>query len=507
MSDSGSDSETTLTVRNLTATTVTLARIERCGSPSRRRRFRRLRFWRRGSQSEDDDDEDAAEPESVFVRIAPFETCHTEISVSRDEHIRLTFAAFRGKHVVHIPDPAGAGKDDDGGDDGSNGSEPCADSPFQLFPVYVRARAHLALYQVAADERAWMQHLPDEWRLSALSLPGTHNSPACHRAPPSVRCQASHPTVQLEHGVRFFDLRMHPLCAADDDERYGSGSGSGSDSSGSGSGSGSSSGSSSGSDSGDDAEDTLVLVHSVFPISFTGKKTFRKLLGAVVEFLQANPTETVLMSIKREGPGHHTDEQLSRILHEHYVGADSDMWYSGSAIPTLGEARGKIVLVRRFNLAADLPDTDDGFGIDGTGWADKAACATCSGETLCIQDFYEIGPDGGVDEKVQYVKDQIARAASTTHTLDEGSDAAAPLFLNFLSACNFFKLRAWPKDVAAKVNPRIVEYLACEHPSGEEEGGEDAGWSTGVLVCDWVGRRGDWDLVRSIVGMNARLLP
>jgi 1-phosphatidylinositol phosphodiesterase len=28
----------------------------------------------------------------------------------------------------------------------------------------------------------------------------------------------------------------------------------------------------------------------------------------------------------------------------------------------------------------------------------------------------------------------------------------------------------------------------------------------GIVVCDWVGRDDNWDLVRCIVGMNARLL-
>jgi 1-phosphatidylinositol phosphodiesterase len=28
---------------------------------------------------------------------------------------------------------------------------------------------------------------------------------------------------------------------------------------------------------------------------------------------------------------------------------------------------------------------------------------------------------------------------------------------------------------------------------------------TGVVVTDWVGHKDDWDLIRCIVGMNARL--
>lgn len=35
---------------------------------------------------------------------------------------------------------------------------------------------------------------------------------------------------------------------------------------------------------------------------------------------------------------------------------------------------------------------------------------------------------------------------------------------------------------------------------------KEGSWVTGVAVCDWVGLDGDWDLVRCIVGMNARLI-
>jgi 1-phosphatidylinositol phosphodiesterase len=33
----------------------------------------------------------------------------------------------------------------------------------------------------------------------------------------------------------------------------------------------------------------------------------------------------------------------------------------------------------------------------------------------------------------------------------------------------------------------------------------DGDGGVGIVVCDWVGRDDNWDLVRSIVGMNARL--
>ena len=37
-------------------------------------------------------------------------------------------------------------------------------------------------------------------------------------------------------------------------------------------------------------------------------------------------------------------------------------------------------------------------------------------------------------------------------------------------------------------------------------GGDISGdGGTGFVVCDWVGHKGNWDIVRCVVGMNARL--
>src|SRR5437667_39659 len=66
---------------------------------------------------------------------------------------------------------------------------------------------------------------------------------------------------------------------------------------------------------------------------------------------------------------------------------------------------------------------------------------------------------------------------------------------------NFWRVGCWPENIAAKLNPAIVDYLCRTHNVSEDVGDG----CTGIVVCDWVGRNGDWDLVRCIVGMNWRL--
>lgn len=354
---------------------------------------------------------------------------------------------------------------------------------FNFTAIYLAHSSHLTIYS-STNLSSWMRALKDETRLSALSIPGTHNSPTCHRALPSVRCQATSPPEQLQNGVRFFDIRLQPENPQDL------------------------------------TKDGLVLVHSVFPISLTGAKYFRDLVTEVLTFLDQNPSETVVMSVKREGTGNATDAQLSRILRDHYAG-DINHWFTAPRIPTLGEVRHKIVLIRRFGLDDSLKNEWGGAGwcIDAENWADNTPNATCPSGDVCVQDFYEVLDTQNIDKKLQYSVEHLARASQCVckfpepGVLDATSLPKQPFYINFLTASNFWKVDCWPEKIAAKLNPAIVEYLCTKHDEtegvdkseGEIEAVKLGDGGTGIVVCDWVGYKGDWDLVRCIVGMNAKL--
>lgn len=316
--------------------------------------------------------------------------------------------------------------------------------------------AHLSIFS-SSSLCCWMKELPSSTSLTALSIPGIHNTATCYRALPSVRCQAVSPQVQLANGVRFFDIRVQP--ASSHDPR----------------------------------DDNLILVHGVFPISLTGAKYFRDLLNATLNFLDENPSETVIMSIKREGYGQATDQQLSRILHEHYV-SKSDRWYTKPVVPSLGEARSKIVLMRRFALDDSLATLygGRGYGINAQRW--RYNCNHDTHGDVCVQDYSAVNETTHIDEKIRYATEHLARAG-----IRQGSLPGGKLYLNFLSGSNFWKMGCWPDRIAKRINPEVVSYLCRTHAKAEGAGG------TGVVVCDFVGDGDDWDLVRCIVGMNARL--
>ncbi|WEW60705.1 phosphatidylinositol-specific phospholipase C [Emydomyces testavorans] len=465
-----------LTIRNLTANPIELKQVERFAPLDIRKpdiknitkSFTTLLNNITRSANEVDSIAQGSESFSrtdVSVRVEPFTTVNTDIRAyenSEKERLKLTIEVEGERHEVQTPVPTSD----------SATMKALQDNPrFRLTGIYVTPESHLAVFS-SANLDSWMKELKDDTLLSALSIPGTHNSPTCHVAPPSVRCQAVSPREQLDNGVRFFDIRAHPQFP-DDPSR-----------------------------------DSLVLVHSAFPISLTGNKYFRDLVKEIEAFLERNPSETLIMSVKREGPGKHTDAQLSKILYDHYA-KDPFKWYTEPKVPTLAEARGKIVLVRRFDLEDSLRQewNGRGWGIDASGWADNTPHALCPSGHICVQDFYEVLETENIDKKIEYVNAQLARAATLRYPCgilsSEGDDNGDrnPFYVNFLSASNFWKVQTWPEKIAAKLNPATVDYICRKHHENEE-----GDWSTGILVCDWVGLDGDWDLVRCIVGMNSKLM-
>lgn len=416
--------------------------------------------------------------QDVDIRVGPFSTQRTEISTAeRGPHdvLRLTLEAGGQRYRTDIPGPKNESQPLLP-IDGDNGPK------LSVTAVYLPEQSYLALFS-SDNLQAWMRELKDGTPLSALSLPGTHNSPTHHRALPSVRCQAVSPREQLANGVRFFDVRVQPEDPA--------------------------------------GSDKLILVHSVFPISVTGSKYFREeLLSQVFEFLDANPSETLVMSVKREGTGNATDQQLSTILYDHYTSKEPHRWYTDPRIPSLGAARGKIVLMRRFGVDGVVRDAgmrdhgDHGdvgpWAIDASTWADNTAFDQQT--SIAVQDFYEVLETENIEKKLQVAQDMLVRAAGNVaklpgiNTDKDYPEPAGPFFVNFLTASNFWKVGCWPERIAAKLNPGIVRFLCQEFGGAVERGEAEGDAQTGIVVTDWCGADGDWDLIRCIVGMNARLM-
>lgn len=404
----------------------------------------------------------------VSINLPPFTVVPTDIKTvinKPNERLRLTFQTeLGGKHQMYCPVPT------------EETASLVALSPnpkLRFTGVFLPETSFVALFETSHLE-SWMKDIPDNTPLGVLSIPGTHNSPTCHNAPPSVRCQAVSPLEQLNNGVRFFDIRVQVP------EPY------------------------------DANSDKLYLVHSVFPIALSGTKHFRDLYNTILQFLKDHPSETLILSLKREGTGKGTDEQLSRILKNNYTNPRE--WFTEPRVPTLGEVRGRIVLLRRFVLEEPLRQEwgGRGWGIDAHVWADNTPNAMCPSGDACVQDFYEVLEKPSIEKKIQYARDHLERSGCCVFD-HHNSQAQAqdgkkfPLYINFLSASNFWKVGTWPEKIAAEVNPAVTSHLCQRHMLGDQGRVKDGDWSTGIVVTDWVGLGGDWDIARSIVGMNAKL--
>jgi len=344
-----------------------------------------------------------------------------------------------------------------------------------------------------------MAGIPDMMPLSALSIPGTHNSHTHYRALPSVRCQHVDVKTQLDNGIRFLDIRLQPVHATDTTKK------------------------------------DLYLVHGAFPVSLTGPKYFEPVLETCYDFLVAHPSETILISLKREGIGNATDEHLAHILDKHYITPHSSKWYTAPWTPYLGAVRGKLILLRRYNTTvtaspATPTPTKPTTGIDATAWPHNAthalfpSHAPTSSTQLCLQDACDLQHPTLLPTKIAHCTAHLARAASLTHPIPGATTDAtnpvppAPLHLNFLSASNFWNKRCWPGSVARVVNRSAEEWVCGAHhlEEGAEGGGsggrgkrrrKEGDGGTGIVVMDWVGEgAGGWDLVRLIVGCNMGVL-
>lgn len=317
-----------LTIRNLTSTPLELKLVERYALPNTSSHYGGfLRNWAGGatngthiSSPHIAEHSQSFESQEASIAVASFQTLPTDVKFAEKspphEKLRLTFEVENQRYRIDVP----SSKIE------SQTLIPLSThAKLQFTGVFHQQQAHLTVYS-SANPQSWMQMLKDATPLSACSIPGTHNSPAYYRALPTVRCQAVSPRQQLENGVRFFDIRVQIDSPT---------------------------------------SPRLALVHAVFPVSLTGPKYLRDLLNDIFAFLDENPSETLLMSLKREGVGSFSDQDLGRILHDHYTtGKDADRWYVDPDIPTLGQVRGKIVLMRRFAI-------DDAMRAlhDARGWA------------------------------------------------------------------------------------------------------------------------------------------
>lgn len=283
---------------------------------------------------------------------------------------------------------------------------------------------------------SWMRYIPDDASVMSLSVPGTHNSCCVHGLLGLGKTQELDLADQLNAGIRFLDIRfMH-------------------------------------------YQDNLCVHHDVV----CTEKSYVDILTICFNFLRQYPSETILMSVDDES---RFDDALGKFAPSHIVcklpmadtasrGKNSrsfqdtfnaktwecieglPLFYNFTAVPPgdsvlaspaltsetkLGEVRGRIILLRRFEGSRDV-------GFDLSYWPEDQCFRNLAPPFYDIEDRYQ---NPGEEDKFNFVVDHIEKARSG----DPGE-----LYITFssavgLTACSYSK----------KINPRLSDHLA-ESPSG-----------------------------------------
>lgn len=219
-------------------------------------------------------------------------------------------------------------------------------------------------YSSYVDGPCWMSHVNDDKYLDELSIPGTHDSGTCSvdndTEPQSsqVKCQQDYIPTQLLEGIRYFDIRLGK-----------------------------------GNDPGICHGDFYLFKKDGYYLHLSD------VIGYFKTFLSENPREALIMLASR-GNDEATDDSVTTAFAK--VMADNpDLFYTSSRVPTLGEVRGKIVLLRRFRLDGDSVSGHT-WGLDLTEWDDKIKAHSDSATMCLVQDARGFEAAGETGDKEPY---------------------------------------------------------------------------------------------------------
>ena len=219
-------------------------------------------------------------------------------------------------------------------------------------------------YSSYVDGPCWMSHVDDDKYLDELSIPGTHDSGTCSvdndTEPQSsqVKCQQDYIPTQLLEGIRYFDIRLGK-----------------------------------GNDPGICHGDFYLFKKDGYYLHLSD------VIGYFKTFLSENPREALIMLASR-GNDEATDDSVTTTFAK-VMDDNPDLFYTSSRVPTLGEVRGKIVLLRRFRLDGDSVSGHT-WGLDLTEWDDKIKAHSDSATMCLVQDARGFEAAGETGDKEPY---------------------------------------------------------------------------------------------------------
>ena len=225
---------------------------------------------------------------------------------------------------------------------------------------------------------SWMQSIPDSTKLSQMTIPGTHNSCALH----GICCaqtQSWSLPEQMKAGLRFFDIRLRLY------------------------------------------NNTLRAFHEFVD----QKDTFDKILSYALDFLEQNPSESILYEIITENKAKNCEKSMPEMYEEYTKDIkDKIIEYKNKDV-TMGDIRGKILMINVFGRSTKF--------IPG----------------FLIQNYWSVKWRFDINKKKRKIKENIHRALAF-----KNDDR---IFLNYLSCSSDYAMMT-PYTAAKKCNEIALRY-------------------------------------------------
>lgn len=286
----------------------------------------------------------------------------------------------------------------------------------------------------------------DDLYLSEMNIPGTHDSATAFVSMENTaRCQSQTIENQLSQGIRLLDIRLSKS-----------------------------------------AKD-FYLVHSLADCFADKEKAVRLTFGEVLSvckaFLRNNPDELIILSIKQDRGI--MSKKFFPAFYDRYIKGDEESWFLENQVPTIGQCRGKLVLMRRCKVKRSY---EKAFlcGLDFSFWKDqakkkqKAEKVILSAEkdiliSALVQDRYSLAPKQ---------KWQCAR-----HYLDKAQVSPCLMAVHFISTS--VKTEGSLLPTAEYINAEFMKY--------------DLKKKTGWILCDFPERELTEKIIKSNFEMSDKI--
>ncbi len=261
----------------------------------------------------------------------------------------------------------------------------------------------------------WMKKIGNDKSLKDINIPATHDS-ATKFCDYSLFASCQNFTIkeQLYMGVRCFDIRV----------------------------------------------EGMKIVHSFCKCKesrFGKQLQILDVIGEMLLFLRENPSETIMMIFKMDS-GENSARCLE-MLFKFFIESNEDAFFTENRIPTLGEVRGKIVLIRRTDSLREEA------GIDFTTMPDHG------GKDKTTPDIFSPnGKDMVLVQDRYNLKRKIKWAKAVKPLLENGNENEA-LVMNFLSTAG--------KPFIPKYNAKYINEELMAYPL-------EKGRKYGVLFFDFI---------------------